>query len=211
MDWERISTTVEVAYRRNGKEASTPRGRTPLSDLIAKDPVPDLDEMTEPQLLEFAAVHHIAIDREFERFDLIETIKDALDKNWDERLKAIRGMLDHIFADGPHPLAVVRRLYGLTKAVRPQCLMDMPLVDLAVLCNDGNGHSSDGRATQSARIKRLFEEPIKKAGMRGCKAPFQKTTSACDKYAEKARGNQNRHGSGFLKINGSNHPKKKAA
>jgi hypothetical protein len=125
-------------------------------------------------------------------------LKDASDKNWDERLKAIRGLLDYIFADGPHPLAVIRRIYGITKAVRPNCIIEMSLADLAVLCDDGRGRSSDGRATQSARIKRIFEQPIRKAGMRGFKANFQKNESAGESYSRAQTGNKNRLGSDYL-------------
>lgn len=201
MNWDHVDSTVRQSYRKNGRDYDVHRGRSPLSDLIAKDPVPDFDEMTEVQLCEFAAEHHIAIEQDLERFEMIEVIKNALEQNWDERIKAIRGMLDYIFADGHHPLAVVRRIYGLTKALRPQCIKDMSLADLAVLCDDGKGLTTDGRATQSARIKRLIEEPIRRAGMHGFKAPFQKTDTACGEYSESAKGNQNRLGRGYLEIN----------
>src|SRR6266478_5009345 len=154
MDWEKIGSTLRgsvTAFRKNGREIDFRSSRTPLDDLIAKDPVPDVGKMTEAMLCEYAADHHIAIEAGLERWEMIETIKEALDKNYDERLKAIRGLLDYIFADGPHPLAVIRRVYGIVKAVRPQCIIGMSLADLAVLCDDGRGRSSDGRATQSAR------------------------------------------------------------
>ncbi len=206
MDWEKIGSTLRgavTAFRKNGREIDVRPGRNPLDDLIAKDPLPPFSEMTEMQLCEYAADHHISIESGLERLEMIEIIKESLDKNWDERLKAIRGLLDYIFADGPHPLAVIRRVYGITKAVRPQCIVNMSLADLAVLSDDGRGRSSDGRATQSARIKRIFEQPIKKAGMRGCKASFQKTDSACRNYSASAEGNKNRLGSGYLKLNGA--------
>jgi glutathionylspermidine synthase len=202
MDWERVNSTVrELYWKKNGKRVDAHHGRTPLSDLIAKDAVPTFDEMTEAQLCEFAADHHIAIDQGLDRFEIIESIKEALEKNWDERLKAIRGMLDHIFADGPHPLAVIRRVYALAKAVRPQCILEASCAQIAVLCDDGKGpRKTDGRATVSDRIKRLFEEPIKRRGMHGFKSNFQKTESANAAYASSAKNNQNRLGRDFLEL-----------
>lgn len=201
MDWDRVDSTVRELYRKNGKQIDVHRGRTPLSDLIAKDAVPTFEEMTEPMLCEYAAEHHIAIDHGLDRFEIIETIKEALEKNWDERLKAMRGLLDNIFQDGPHPLAVVRRAFAMAKKIRPQCINDASLKQIAVLCDDGNGpRGTDGRATVSDRIKRMFEEPMKKVGTHGYKSNFQKTESANESYSNSAKGNQNRLGADFLAL-----------
>jgi hypothetical protein len=200
MDWDRVDSTVRELFRMNGRSIGERHGRTPLSDLIAKDPMPPLSEMTAAQLCEFASDHHIAIEDGLERWEIIETIKEALEKNWDERVKGMRAVLDYVAKDGPHPLSIVRNFCGVVKAVRPQCILNASLAQLAVLCADGRGGSSDGRATQSARIKRLFEEPIRKAGMIGCKASFQKSDSACRNYSASAEGNKNRLGSGYLAL-----------
>ena len=93
---------------------------------------------------------------------------------------------------------------AVVKAIRPKLTLNMSCAQLAVLCDDGKGRTSDGRATQSARIKRLYEEPIRKAGMRGCKAPFQKDQSAVAAYSHAQQGNQNRFGSDYLKLNNGN-------
>jgi hypothetical protein len=215
MDWERIDSTVRELFRKNGKEIDVHRGGTPLTDLIAKDPVPELDEMTELQLCEFAALNHIAIGEGLDRFEIIDAIKEALEKNWEERLKGMRGMMDYIAKDGPHPLAIVRNFCGLAKAVRPKCVLNASLAQLAVICDDGKGvRKGDGRATVSARVERLFSEPIRKAGMHGYKSAFQKTETACGSYSDAAQDNQNRLGRDFLQIanstNGQNgHHKKK--
>ena len=201
MNWDRIDSTVRELFRKNGKEIDIHRGQTPLSDLMAKDPTPPFGEMTELQLCEFAAEHHIALNESTERWEIIETIKETLEKNWDERLKGMRQTLDYIAKEGPHPLSLVRNFCGIAKAVRPKCVLNASLAQLAVLCDDGKGlHETDGRATVSDRIKRLFEEPIRKAGMRGCKAGFQKNQSAVESYSDAQKGNQNRLGSGFLKV-----------
>lgn len=198
MDWDLVDSTLRQTYRKNGKNKLDVRqSRTPLGALIAKDQLPDLDEMTEPQLCEYAGEHHIptaGVTRE----GLIETIRQANETNWEERLLAMRMLIDFLFADGPHPLAVVRRAYALAKAVRPQCIMNMSCASLAVLSDDGKGDTTDGRATVSERIKRIFSEPIRKAGMLGSKASFQKTDSACGTYSDSAKGNQNRRGRDYL-------------
>lgn len=207
--FDRCDAVVRQAFRKNGKDYEQVRGRTPLSDLIAKDPVPDLDEMTEPMLCEFAADHHVAIPEGLDRDQLIETIKTALQVNWEERVRGMVAALDYIYRDGPHPLTVVRRCTAIAKAVRPKLLINMSAAQIAVLCDDGKGRTCDGRATVVARIKRLFNEPIKKAGMRGFKAPFQKTEDAGHSYSGSAQGNQNRRGREFLEL--APQRKKKAA
>ncbi|CAN5460444.1 hypothetical protein BH20VER3_BH20VER3_00730 [soil metagenome] len=202
MDWDRIDATIRQAYRHNGRPQEFERSAaTPLTDLIAKDPTPNLAEMTESQLAEYAEAHHIAVVEGLSREELIEVIRGALETNWEERVRGMTGMLDYIFADGPHPLAVARRLYAIAKAIRPQCILQMSCAQLAVLCDDGKGRSSDGRATVSARIKRLYEEPLRRAGMHGSKAPYQKTESASAKYRESAQGNRNRLGADYLENN----------
>jgi hypothetical protein len=198
INWDRADATVRQAFRKNGRDYEQVRSRTPLSDLIAKDPVPDMDEMTEQMLCEFAADHHVAIPEGLSREELIETIKAALLTNWEERLRGMVQMLDYFYEDGPHPISVYRRVSGVTKAIRPKLLMNMSAAQLAVLCDDGKGRTCDGRATVVARIKRLFNEPIKKTGMRGFKAPFQKTEDAGHSYSGSAQGNQNRRGRDFL-------------
>jgi hypothetical protein len=209
MNWDRVDATVRQAFRKNGKDYEQVRGRTPLSDLIAKDPVPDLDEMTEQILCEFAAEHHIAIPEGLDREQLIETIKTSLLTNWEERLRGMAAMLDYFFEDGPHPLAVIRRVYAVVKAIRSTLILKMSAAQIAVLCDDGKGRTCDGRATVVARIKRLFSEPIKKKGMRGFKASFQKTEDAGRSYSGSAKGNQNRRGRDFLEL--APQRKKKAA
>lgn len=211
MDWERIDSTVREAFRKNGKEVSVHRGSTPLSELIAKDPMPDVGAMTELQLCEYAADHHVAIAEGLSREEIIAAIQESLEANWEERTRGMTAMLDYIYVDGPHPLAVYRRLMAVVKAIRPKLTLNMSCAQLAVLCNDGNGRSSDGRATQSARIKRLYEDPIRKTGMRGCKATFQKDESAVAAYSLAQQGNQNRLGTEFLHLNGNGKHAKKAS
>jgi hypothetical protein len=207
MDWEKIDSTVRELFRKNGKEIDIHRGDTPLTDLIAKDPVPDFGALTEFALCEYAANHHIAIAEGLSREELIEAIREGLEKNWEERLKGMRGVLDYIAKDGPHPVQLVRNFCGIAKAIRPTCILNASLAQLAVICGDGNGRSSDGRGTQSARIKRLCEEPIRRLGMHGSKASFQKDESAGAAYSQAQLGNQNRLGTDYLEFNGKRNGK----
>jgi hypothetical protein len=200
MDWEKIDSTLRQAYRKNGKEFNVHRGATPLTDLIAKDPLPDTGAMTAFALCEFAAEHHIAIAEGLSREEIIDAIHSALATNWEERARGMIAMLDYVYQDGPHPISVYRRLMAIVKAIRPSLALNMSCSQLAVLCDDGKGRTSDGRGTQSARIKRLYEEPIRKKGMLGCKAPFQKDDSSGDSYSRAQQGNQNRLGSDYRKF-----------
>lgn len=202
MNWDRVDATVRAAFRKNGHDMYRPHGKTPLSDLVAKDPVPNIHEMTELMLCDFAAENHIAIGEDLTREEIIEVINDALSKNWEERVRGMVRMLDYFYEDGPHPLAVIRRVMAVAKAIRPEVLLNMSLAQIAVLSDDGKGRSCDGRATVSERVKRLFEEPIRKSGMHGFKTGFQKTESANHNYSVAGQGNQNRLGRDFLELNG---------
>lgn len=111
---------------------------------------------------------------------------DAGEERMVQRQEIFRGLLGYFFADGPEPLDVLRRVYAVVKAVAPDHIGDMSLEDLAVLCGDG------GRATTSARIKRIYNRYIEEAGGRSVSAPFQKSAETVGKYQAAQRGNHNR-------------------
>lgn len=211
MDWPRVDATIRHAYARNGHEHEAITQRTPLGDLMAKDPTPDLDGMSELQLCDYAAVHNIALGEGLARLELIEAIKLALEINWEERVRGMIGMLDYFYADGPHPLAVYRRATAIVKAIRPKLVLNMSCEELAILCDDGKGRTGKGRATVSARIERIYNAPIRKKGMRGYKASFQKSDSAVHKYAAAQKGNQSRRGKDYLAYQKAESSKRKAA
>jgi hypothetical protein len=99
-----------------------------------------------------------------------------------ERLDIFRALLEFIFQAGPEPLQVLRSIFALAKAVRPELLGDMSLEDISIICADG------GRATVSARIQRIYNAPLARAGMPEARASFQKSGT----YAAAQRGNSNR-------------------
>jgi len=107
---------------------------------------------------------------------------DAAALRAETRLDTFRGMLEFIFQSGPDPLLVLRHVFALTKAVRPELLGDMSLEDISIICADG------GRATVSARIKRIYNGTLSKAGMADVRAPFQKSGN----FSEPQKGNKNR-------------------
>lgn len=105
---------------------------------------------------------------------------------WRIRCETFNRLLAWLFADGMHPMAVLRRIYGVTKALAPHLLGDMPLDDLALLCGDG------GKATVSARIRRIYNHLLEESGQRNVQAFFQKNARTLAKYALAQQGNRNR-------------------
>jgi hypothetical protein len=100
----------------------------------------------------------------------------------DERLTTFRGMMEFIFQAGPEPLQVLRHVFAIAKAVRPELLGDMSLEDISIICADG------GRATVSARIQRVYNGTLAKAGMKDARAAFQKAGD----FSAPQIGNKNR-------------------
>ena len=98
------------------------------------------------------------------------------------RLETFRGLMSFIFQSGPEPLSVLRHVFAVAKAVKPELIGDMSLEDISIICADG------GRATVSARIQRIYNGTLAKAGMKETRAAFQKTGN----FSDPQRGNQNR-------------------
>lgn len=101
------------------------------------------------------------------------------------RLQGWRAFIHLLTSDGMHPLLVVRNFYAAIKATRPELLHDMSMEDIAVLCGDG------GRATVSARIKRVYNKRLAEVGDNG-RAPCQKSGAASLVYASAQKRNRNR-------------------
>ena len=98
------------------------------------------------------------------------------------RLETFRALMEFFFQSGPDPLAVLRHVFALGKAVSPHLMGDMSMDDIAIICADG------GKATVSARIQRIYSKTLEDAGMSG-KASCQKTS---EKYRTSQLGNNNR-------------------
>lgn len=208
MNWSAVDSTVRELFRKNGRTQVVQR--TTLKEILAREPMPDVAAMTEVQLRGYALEDSIDVPSGASREEIVELIREYKDKLWHARARGFADALEFIGQDGPHPIEIVRNFCTFAQAVRPALLMDASLAQLATICGYGREHGdrkTDGRGTMAARFKRKCEEPIRKAGMKGFKFPFQKTESACDAYSDSAQGNQNRLGRDYLEETG----KQKAA
>lgn len=103
------------------------------------------------------------------------------------RVEAIQRTLEYVWAAGEEELLEAwRRFLLLTKALRPDLIGDASLEKIAEWGGDG------GRATTSARAKRMYSKMLEAAGFKGVKAPFQKSEAASRKFSEAQKGNRNR-------------------
>lgn len=103
------------------------------------------------------------------------------------RRKILRHLLRFFFADGPHPGAVVRRVYAVAKPLTPELIMHMTCEDLANMLGET-------KAAHSWRILKIFSDYQRARGVKGFKAAFQKSESARAKYSRAQQGNSNRRG-----------------
>jgi hypothetical protein len=120
------------------------------------------------------------------------------EEEWKIRTEAMIQMLEMILQGGPQPLEIIRMVLGLAKALRPDLIGHLSLEDIALLGADAlqwdqaQGKWVAGRATVSARIKRIYNGTLAKAGARAVKAPFQKSEAAVESFREAQKGNRNR-------------------
>lgn len=112
--------------------------------------------------------------------------------------QSFRGLCRFWICEGTSWKAAVGVHMALLKTLRPSLLTvmerrnghDVPVMmsldDIAALCGDA------GKATVSARIKRVFNRRLEAQGMLGCFAHFQKSPEAVEKYRQAQLGNTNR-------------------
>ena len=103
------------------------------------------------------------------------------------KLEAQAGLAEFLFAEGPHPGVVMRRLYAWVKKFRPQAIWDAGFRELGRLLGESHG-------AMEWRIGKIIDEYAAAKGLRGVKAPWQRTEEACTAYSEAQRGNDNRTG-----------------
>lgn len=102
-------------------------------------------------------------------------------------LEAQAWLLEFLFAEGPHPGVVMRRLYAWVKKFRPQCVWDAGFRELGLLLGESHG-------AMEWRIGAMIDEYAAAKGLKGVKSPWQRGDEACAAYAEAQRGNDNRTG-----------------
>lgn len=120
-----------------------------------------------------------------------------LAEEWRIRRSAHDMLLEYIFADGPRPDRVIRRVYALAKAVRADLIWDMSYEDLGLML-------AETRAAQAWRFDKIICGTLKAAGFLGFRFPHQKGLSAIPHYAAAQKGNSNRRGG--KKAAPKNHP-----
>jgi hypothetical protein len=129
-------------------------------------------------------------------FSVSRKIREELDEFF--VYQSFRGLCRFWICEGATWRGAVSVHMALLKTLRPSLLtvmerrngQDVPVMmsldDIAVLCGDA------GKATVSARIKRVFNRKLEAQGMLGCFAHFQKSPEAVEKYRAAQRGNTNR-------------------
>lgn len=105
--------------------------------------------------------------------------------DYEIKSEAVCAILSWLFESGPAPATVVKRLFSLTRAVKPELMLNMSGAEIAALFGQG-------RAAESARSRMILGETLGRVGYKNTQLPYQKSPSACAKYAQVQRGNRNR-------------------
>ena len=111
--------------------------------------------------------------------------KEECEEVQTERSEVIAEMLAFFCADGVHPGWVMRRVFAVLKAIKPQLLGDMSLEEMGNLFGET-------KAAQSWRIKKMFSDYQRGKGAKSFKAAFQKSEAARSAYSVAQQGNTNR-------------------
>ena len=100
---------------------------------------------------------------------------------------AFHALMDFIWAEGPHPLRALKRLFHITLNIDPKRLYFMNQSHLAKLLNET-------RAAFSARDIRVWEQFLEQRGFFGSRAPGKKSDEARQRYSREKQGNHCRIG-----------------
>lgn len=103
------------------------------------------------------------------------------------RVIVIHAFLRFLWADGPHVVSALKRLYAATRRISPEFLCHMTLDQVAVLLNETK------QATQS-REERVIEKFLEGLGFKGTRGPRSKSDEARAKYSEQRKGTKSRLG-----------------
>jgi len=115
---------------------------------------------------------------------LLESEEGQLDE-WAIKNETARAILLWIASDGPHPAAILRRIYllGDHMMVPPYCLLN--LREKGKMCDDTHG-------AQHWRMQRICVDPLVRKGAASTKAPGQKGAKASAAASIAQQGNHNR-------------------
>lgn len=101
------------------------------------------------------------------------------------REEAVRRWLRQIWAEGSGLADALKAFYALTRSCWPELILNMSGGEVA-------SFFAQTRAAESERVHRLVNRPIERHTGRHTTLRFQKSTSACGKYAASATGNTHR-------------------
>lgn len=195
---ERTLHRVQVRRDRAGKlSPQTPATwdgdsvdwRNPLTELIEAEEAADLElESAASGIGEkvLGGLRGRLPDDEFKREIFEFVTRQVGEVAFDQFQSFHADFIQWLFADGPHPLRVVKRLFCYVKYKRPDLLLDMGFRTLGDILGDGGGANSG--ATLHAQCVALFGEVPGGA---------RKTNGAREKMKASAMGNNNRRGGKF--------------
>ena len=101
--------------------------------------------------------------------------------------ETIAALICYMVSEGKTWRIVTAVAYCIAKALRPHLLAGMSLEDIATLSGD-----TGGRATPSARAKRLISRRMAAGGAKATHVHFQKSSVTVEKYKIAQLGNNNR-------------------
>lgn len=102
-------------------------------------------------------------------------------------LEANAWLMEFLFAEGPHPGKVMRRLYAWVKKFRPSAIWDMGYRNMGLLFDESG-------AAIEWRVGAILDEYAKAKGLEAVKMPWQRSEEACESYSDVQQGNGNRVG-----------------
>lgn len=102
------------------------------------------------------------------------------------RVIVVAQMMNFLWADGPHPIKALKRLFAITRRISPQHLCSMTLDQVAILLNETR------QATQT-REEQVVEALLKKLGFKA-KAHRGKDAQARAAYSKQRKGTKSRLG-----------------
>lgn len=185
-EMRRCNGIVRRAHHRfyKGSEASLDgqavTWSNPLDELIAREEEAERDAA-------YAAMEFLIADGASLPLALVEKVNAAARDSFQQYESAL---MEWLFAAGPHPLEVMRRLFAYAKMRNADLLWKMGFREVGPLLKETH-------AAAALRCKALFGDTP---------AGWKKKATACANMRQAQKGNRNRRGG--KKLNGHAHTKK---
>jgi len=158
--------------------------RTPFDIAAEKDDAADRARLAGGTMPMFEQDRPTAFEELNERAEEAERESAEAAQMW---LEAQAWLLDFLFADGPHPGVVMRRLYIWVKKYRPDLIWDAGYRQIGDLFGESG-------AVVEWRLSQIVDGYSRARGIRNVQMPWQRTADACQSYSEVQEGNANRVG-----------------